>query len=513
MEVHELFYSWVPRWIRIPVMIMIYTVLLSANGVYTGNINETFSYFGNAIEPYTAASYAMYIGMALGYMINLRIRARFTSKALLLFALAMMLFMNIICATTSNGLLTIIACLMLGITKILGLTELFLKWLSIWSKELDRSRLYPYLYFSALAGLYGTVWLTSRIAYDFTWQYAYIPVLILILCSIMAVIIFTENVPLIKKIPLYQLDLIGFVLLAITMLLLDYVIVYGKVEDWLESGHVVSALFLIMIFGLLFIKRELTFKRPLLPFSLFKLGNFRTGLLFFFLLGIFVPVSLQSSFITGSLGYESFRNAETGLYLIPGILAGCIICYFWYYKKYDPQLLIIIGFILVVAYYVIMYYSYGTVYSIQFFWLSSTIKGLGLSFLYIAIGLYISNGHKLNDVLTVVGAGILVRSFIGSATFTALYTYFIYAQGVRHFNYLTEQIDSNLPAINGLSGSVNVNSTIQQQAQLGALKEITGYIIIAGIFIILITSLHLIYSYSQRLKTYHIRQKWDWKHF
>lgn len=510
MEFYELFYSWVPKWVRLSVLTLTYTLLLIANGVYPGNISAASSYSGEYAEPYTAAYNAVYIGMALGFFTSVRIRSRFTNKTLLLFSLGMLLLTNIVCTTTNSPALTILTCLVLGATKVVGLVELFFRWLNIWSKKKDTSKLYPYVYFSALGGIYANAWLTAQIAYYYDWRYANIILLILILCSIIAIIIFAEDHPLKHKVPLYQMDGIGIVLMVTASMLLNYVIVYSKVEDGLASGKIKAAIFTSIICSLLFIKRELRIKRPLVNMDFFKLPSFRLGLLLFFLIGIFTPLTLQNAFTAGVLQYENFRTWEVGLFMIPGILAGATLCYYWYAQSYSPHLLIIIGFSLGVGYYAIMYKNYGLAFEMQQFWFPSIIKGLSLGILFISVGLYFTHGHTLPNVLAVVGIGILVRSFLGTGVFTAVYTYFLYAQKVRHLEYLGGLIDSNAFHPDRLQNEAAYTNAIELQSSLNAAKEITGVMITLGFLVIIFLVIHLLYHYSKRLRAFHIEQLWDW---
>ena len=490
MEFYELFYKWVPIYVRLPVLTILYLVILTANGVFLGNTADMSAGSANYVEPYTMAYYAMYIGMGIGSMTNIRIRERFSGKSLLLAGFIVMLFMNIICATTDNPYLTIIACLVLGTGKVAASTELYLIWLQVWSKKLDVSRLYPFVYFIALAGIYSMTWLTSKLAYMYSWRYAYLSVIILILLCIILTVIFVERHSLKRKVPLYQLDLPGIVLLMGFLMLINYIIVYGKAEDWGMSVHIRGAVVGSILLLLLFIYRELSFKRPVFPLSLFKLYNFRTGLVYLFVLGIFVPATLQVSFSGGILHYENYRNSELTLYLIPGVTIGAVFCFYWFYQAYHDQLLMLIGFIIVIIYEVIMYNSFGNSFAMNGFWLPSVIKGAGVAILFISMGIYITRGHTIKDVLTVVGIAFLVRSFLGTAVFTATYNYFLYTQRIRHLNYLGGLTDAY-----GSTGQSNpdVFAFMQAQATLAAEKELTGYIIITGVLIagaLLIKVLH-----------------------
>ncbi|MDP9077673.1 MAG: hypothetical protein M3O71_09650 [Bacteroidota bacterium] len=482
MEFYDLFYKWVPLYIRIPVLTLLYLVLLTANGVYTGNYGDMSSGLGGYSEPYTMAYYAMYIGMGIGSMSNIRIRERFTAKTLLLFGLVAMLLMNLVCATTNNPYLTILACFLLGVGKVSASTEVYLVWLQIWSKKLDVSRLYPFVYFIALSGLYSMTWLTTKLAYFYDWRYAYIAIFILILACIILTVIFVEHHTLRKKVPLYQMDWPGITLLVTFMMLINYILTYGKVEDWNESTRIKSAEVAAVIVLLLFVRRELSFKRPVFPMDLFRLPNFRLGLFYFLLLGIFTPATIQASFSGATLHYENFRSAELTLYLIPGIIGGCVFCYYWFYQKYHDHLLMLIGFVISVCYEAMMYNSFGNSFEMHQFWLPSLIKGLGICILFIAIGIYITRGHTIKDVLTVVGIAYLIRSFLGTALFSSVYNYLLYAQRIRHLNYLGGLMDSGND-----SGNVSdAFSSVQTQAAIATEKELTGYIILIGLVIIVI---------------------------
>ena len=478
MEFYELFYKWVPVWVRLPVLTILYLVLLTANGVYIGNTSDMASGTGGYTEPYTMAYYAMYIGMGIGSMTNLRIRERFTAKSLVISGFLIMVLMNLVCATTDNPYLTVLACLLLGAGKVAASTEIYLVWLQVWSKNLDVSRLYPFVYFIALGGIYTMTWMTSKLAFLYNWRYAYVAIMVMLCICIILSVIFIERHPLKKRVPLYQMDWQGIILLVSLLMLWNYIIVYGKVEDWFNSPGIKMASIASLVVLALFIRRELNFKRPVFPLTLFQLPNFRLGLFYIFLLGIFVPATLQASFSGGALHYENYRNAELTLLLIPGVIAGAVFCYIWFYRGYHDQLLMFIGFSMAIIYEILLYNSYGSAFEMQQFWIPSFIKGVGVSILFIAVGIYITRGHTIKDVLTVVGIAFLFRSFLGTAVFTAAYNYFLYTQRIRHLSYLAEHTDS-ASAING-----DLYNRFQSQASLAALKELTGYLIIAGLVII-----------------------------
>src|ERR1700759_4295225 len=117
MELKDLFYKWVPLWVRLPVLFIFFFVVLTANGVYLGNSTDMYSSLGVYPEPFTAAYNAVYIGMALGLLVEVRLKMRFTSKQLLLWGFGVMALVNLINMNTSNPIVMILSCLVLGFTK------------------------------------------------------------------------------------------------------------------------------------------------------------------------------------------------------------------------------------------------------------------------------------------------------------------------------------------------------------------------------------------------------------
>lgn len=494
MELKDLFYKWVPVFIKLPMLFFLFFVILTANGVFVGNINDMYTGIGVYAEPYIEASNALYIGMGLGLMLAFRLKQRFSNKTLLFTGLVFILLLNAVCATTKNPTLTVFACFVLGFAKIPALVEVYLIWLFIWSKKLDSSRFYPFVYFTALSGLFIITWFTSKLAYNYNWQFAYIWILISILICILFTIIFVENHPLIRKVPLYQMDYPGLTLLGTWLILLNYFVVHGKVENWFSSKKMIAASFGVIITFLLFLIREQSVKRPLFNLNILKKQTFSIGLLLFFLLGLFVPSTFQSAFTGNILKFQAVRNAEVSLYLIPGIFVGAVMCFIWYYKNYDGRFMIFIGFLAFVTYHIIMYNGFVTGFGLQNFLLPSAIKGFAMILIYISVGLYTIKNFDLSVIMKAAGLMIIVRSFLGSAIFSGVYNYILYVEQVRHFNYLATTTDANDFIIQEQGNSSSFYRRIQQQALLTALKEISGFIVIAGIILLIILAFYFIYN-------------------
>lgn len=476
MEIYDLFYKWVPIWVRLPVLFILFFTLLTANGVYLGNITDVSSGLGVYPEYYTMGSNAIFIGMGLGFFIQARLHRRFTSKSLLLWGLSWMLAMNVVCMVSNEPAVVVLACLALGFFKVSALVETYLMWIPVWTKKADRTRFYPFVYLLALGGAYFVTWLTTHFAYLYNWQYAYIVILIMVLTCLLLALIFTERHPLKHRYPLYQLDIPALLLAVAFFMLLNYVSVYGRVDNWLESEWIKGAMVLIPVALLGFILRELTVKRPLFRLELFARGHFRKGMFYFVLLGLFLPSTIQTQFTSGVLHFENIRNAELNLYLIPGVAIGAVVCYVWYYFKRSPDLLFFIGMGAFVVYYGMLYYKLATGLGLEDFWVLSVVKGFATVVLYIVVGLFALSEFQLDFILTGAGAMIVTRSFLGSGVIAGIYSYLLYAGRVRHLDRLAGFVDAG-----DFQRPADYYRTLQEQAALAASKELCGVIILVGL--------------------------------
>ena len=494
MEVKSIFYSWVRKYLRYFILLLMAFVALCANGVYLGITANMYNDLGVYSEPYAMATNALYIGMGIGFLFLIRLATRFSGKSGVIIAFVMMLLMNVVCATTDNPYLTIAASFVLGFGKVAALGLVYLEWSMIWSKNLDAARVYPFFYFIAIAGLNFMTWLTAYLTYLYSWRYAYIVVFILIILCIVLAVIFFEDHKLTKKIPLYQLDIPGMLLLALFLMLVNYIAVYGKVEDWFRSDTICAASFAALITILMFIKRELSLKRPILDLRLFKIFNLSAGLLLFLVMGVLTPITFQSSLSLNVLHFELIRNSELSLFLIPGILAGSFLTFFWYKKNYNNHLLIIIGFSAIVVYHIMMYTQFVNDLNLADFFIPSFFRGFALAVLYISIGIYTITNLQVPNNLKAVGLILIVRSFLATGIASGVYNYFLYADTNRHLSNLASEIDANEPMLLQHTNITAYYKFILQQANLVALKEISGSIIIFGLFLIAILTAVLAYK-------------------
>jgi DHA2 family multidrug resistance protein len=150
----------------------------------------------------------------------------------------------------------------------------------------------------------------------FSWPYIfYINIPIGIIATILT-LIFVSSPKYGEKLKASQVDWWGIVFLTAFIGSLQFVLEHGQQDDWFNNDLILG-LSIVSLFGfVLFIKRELTYKHPIVNLKVLKNTNLRVGTVMSFILGFglygstfIIPIYTQSV-----LGWSAL---DAGLLLIP----------------------------------------------------------------------------------------------------------------------------------------------------------------------------------------------------
>jgi DHA2 family multidrug resistance protein len=157
-------------------------------------------------------------------------------------------------------------------------------------------------------------WITDN--YNWPWIF-YINVPLGILAAIM-VVNYVRNAAHQER--ANKIDVLGILLLALTVGSLQWMLERGERYDWFESRFVTSLAVIAAVSGIGLIWRELTADEPIIDFRILKSRQLATGVMFAAALGlslyggVFVlPIFLQ--------GLHGFTAWQTGKVILPGALA------------------------------------------------------------------------------------------------------------------------------------------------------------------------------------------------
>lgn len=505
-----LFHDWVPKPVQLLLIILFTIPLLTINGIYTANISDMVGSMGIMTEDILMANYAAIIGMGVVFPLLLRTKQFFKSKHVLLVTFISLALLSYVCATTDQPSILITANFLLGGMKMFGLIEVILPIMFIISPGSDRARFYAIFYtlsigLSLVSGFYS-----AQLAYNYNWQNVYQLVIPVSVFCILLVLIFSHNLYGSKRVPIYQVDWISMILLSSSLMLLNYVLSYGRVLNYFQSTAFQAAFIGFGISLLWFIQRQLVLKRPYLPLYVFKKKNVYGALLFIFLMNIFVATgSMQTVFTAGILKYSAQTNALLNSIMAIGAVFGGVFSYIWFKNKMGLKGIILIGFVAFTGYHVFFYFLFSPVIEINYLALPVLLKGFGMVVLFISTAIFAVEKLEMAEMLSSVAMLVIFRSFIGPAFWGAVYSYGLYAGQVRHTAAIVQRMDVNDPFLisrmnpiimgslaQGRSieaaQSLSVQSmwgAVQVQATLIAAKEIFGFIILAGFLVLLLVSL------------------------
>lgn len=508
METYKLglFHDWVPKPIQLLLIILLTIPILGISGVYSTNIGDMLGSQGMLTEDLMMASYASAIGMALVFPLALRTKQFFRSKHILIVTLSSLILLSFICATTDHAWVLIGANTLMGMIKAFAMMEVILPIMFIISPTGDRPKFYSVFYPLSIALAQVASYYATKLSFEHSWHTVYYYTMAILLFCLLLVLIFGHHYRGAKKVPFYQVDWLSFVLILSAMMLLNYVLSYGRILDWWNDQSIKFSLFGSVLLTIWFIQRQMILKRPFLSLEVFKRKSVWMSLVFIFLMGTFFASSgIQSAFTTGVLKYSALSNAEINLMMALGAVAGGWFCFIWFRRKWSLKGLVCCGFSAFILYHLILFFLFSPVIEITDLAFPLFLKGLGLTILYISIGVYCADKLTLTELLAAVSILILFRSFIGPAFWGSVYSYELYAGQMKHTAFLVQHMDTNDPLLTGRlnplvqggmaqgksvegAQSLAVSSmwgTVQLQATLAAAKEIFGWIVIGGGLVLL----------------------------
>ena len=485
-----LFHKWVPGLVQLLLIIVLTAVVLLIKPINAANISLMSSSTGVLNEYYMWGNYAVIIGFSLVLPFIWRIKTRFRSKELLVTSLSVMTVMTMVVAHTGIGEVVVAACFIFGVANMVAMVEMLLPIMGIISPDKEKKRFYAIFYpISIGSGQLGGL-LASSLSLDVGWQALHHYAAITLLIVAMVCVIVCHNQRFEKKSPFYGIDWLGVLLYITALMCMAYIFAFGKQQDWFNSPYIVWAVVIAIASIIALITRQLTIKRPFLSFKLYKIKDVRYGLLLLVAQGMFMGVgSIMSIYTSAILGYSWATNAELSLMTLPGIVLAGFVALHWTKNKIPIKMYIFSGFAAYFLYTVMLYFMMVPELNIAQFYLPQILNGYGMCALFIGVWIYTFDKvpAEMNIILPSVAPVMIFRSFIMMASFIALY-------GWLHFRFQWQSVGDMAVYFDPLLVGQNQSPVSLRNVQLGAVlaanKKLLGYIIVAGLGVLVFVLLH-----------------------
>ncbi|WP_449437001.1 MFS transporter [Pedobacter steynii] len=264
-------------------------------------------------------------------------------------------------------------------------------------------------------------------------MYSYIPSLILLS-------VIMNNIRLDIKFPLYLLDWASFILYAIFLSLLGYVLVYGQEYYWFQDNRILYSTLGAASSLLLFLLRQFVLKRPYFDLEVFKYRNFKIGALILFILYICRFASgLTSAYFSNVLGLDPIHISYINLFNILGIIIGVITSCVMVLQKRRARLIWIYGFCLLLLYHVGMFFLLNIQANENIFYLPLIIQGLGVGMLMTPTIIFMISSAPVRFGATAAGICLFVRCFGFYASIALMNFYELFSKS-KHYNTFQDQL-------------------------------------------------------------------------
>jgi DHA2 family multidrug resistance protein len=302
----------------------------------------------------------------------------------------------------------------------------------------------------------------------------------------------------------------GVITMAIGLSALQTVLEEGNKDDWFGSAFIVRLSIVATIALALFLWIELTAAKPLLNLRLLARRNFGFGILANFLLGIalYGSVFILPQYLSRIQGYNAEQIgmvlAWTGLPqlvlipLVPRLM-----------KRFDPRLLIVIGFALFAASNFMNIYMTTDYGSDQLFW-PNVVRAVGQALAFAPLSAVATSGIEPENAGSASGLFNMMRNLGGAVGIAVLQTFLtkreqyhsnILMQSVSLFEQATRARIEQLTQYfmnHGFAGQaeashravVAVGHIVQKQAFILAFSD-TFYLLGAALIVALIAALLL----------------------
>ena len=321
--------------------------------------HDVISFFGAQPEDISLALQMTYVGILATLPLQFRTLKRFDTRNYLLVALTMGILLNLGCLYTESLILFTILRFFVGATTAIIAGSMLMVIFSI-LPEKKSMVVGVFAFFGSILSIgviVGTAaaWAVERM--DWNGLY-YILISLQVISIMICFLVFKENT-LPRKIPLYQLDYIGYILFVCFGVLFAYTLIYGPKYYWFEDSTIRTTAIGALVFLSLFLYHQKRLKRPSVDLRALNYKRFWFGLLLLiFFYGIKDTINLLYGYAAGILGWSSEDIVSLGLFNVLGVaLATFLALKVILTKKQNLPKLLLAGFFILLYYHLWIYWN------------------------------------------------------------------------------------------------------------------------------------------------------------
>ena len=535
-----LLYDWVPKWLGGLMFFFIFVPTMFLNGAYNSNTADIVGGLGILSEHVMFATFASAIGLVIAGPYVLPVLKSFGARRIYITGFCIMLLLNIVCGYTESVTVLALCSFLMGVVRVFVMLNTIFSLIKhfagidpmsmlspagdvtpeqIEKKNRGRAMLQSITFFIFLTiGQVGS-YLTSKIAYEYRWQYAHWYVAIYVLIAMLLVLFLmrpshTRDKSKIEWPPLSQAITATLFFFAVT-----FILVYGKTYDWFDDWRISLSAGVALVSVGTFILQHRFAKHRFIDPKAFTAPSVRMSIVFFTLVMLLNSSSaLSSAFMGMAMKLDSVQTAAIGNWQIAGFFLAMLINIALIKKGVHSRWVIAGGFTLITASVIYMYFLYQSMATYEMMILPTLLRGAGMWMIYAYCGCMglndLNAGKQLGSWVFIM---LMFRAVLGPAGGATLYSNGVYHRSQHYIERFAQNLDASDSetaasfkrtqmgmVMQGKSyeeatqmASMSAKGGIQLQATLVTLKEITGWTIWAGIGCIVLA---FVFPYEGRRK-------------
>lgn len=500
------FKEWVPMWARVVSFLFCILVFQCSGGIYLSSVSEMMGATTLMQEDILMAGYASFIGITMIFPVLFRLKFRLPTRTILPIVAVGLIVGNIITMSTDNLMVLAITCFFTGVLRMWGTFECFSSIQLRITPTRNFAVFFPVIYLTVFGCIQFSGLVTTYLTYFYSWHYMHYLAVGLLLVVIILSQWLLRKFYLRPPLPLFSIDWLGAVLWSVVLLLIAFAFNYGDYYDWFDSPYIRLALVCAALFLFLSLQRMWHIRHAYIENDTFKYRNFGTVVLLFFALNCLSATStvLQGAFTGGILHYDSLNAISLNVPGLLGVVAGALLSLLLLARwQMSYKTVTFIGFVLMVAYQLVMYFLISSDMNIERLYLPLFLKNAGNVMIYVTLTTYLSQIVPFRHFFQALCAVGFVREGIGGPIASALVAR-VFKMAMQS-NYYT--LGGSLDAVNPLTDQVPFSAyfgELQRQATLVSIKQVFGYAVLLGILFLIVILFTRYARITHRVKLFRV---------
>lgn len=481
-----MFRDFIPEKLRFWIILVFPFIYQSSNPLYMNIASQMMSDTALTNEDIMFCGFACILGITVTFPILFRLKFRFTTRKIILFASIGIILCNIVALYCRFMPLLVFVCFVFGIFKVWGTFECMS---SMMQKITPKMELAPFLtvvFIAVFSGVELGGLASTYISFYYSWSYVSYFVIGLHLMIILIALIAMQNFSFRQPMKLYGIDWLGLVLWGIFLLALTFVCIYGEYLEWFSSPYTSIAIGISFLALAINLWRMTHIRHPFIELQCFRYRNIWNIMVIFFISGIMLSSQnvLQNIYTEEVLNFDSLNAVSLNWFILIGIIFGAVFCNYaflhlgWGYKQ-----LTFLSILITTFYVAGLYFLISPQTNIEAFYLPSFLSGVGHSMLFVILTTYVESStpfiHRF-QMLTVLG---LIRTGIATPIGNAVYKHLFGIEMKRNLSLLGSNVNFDMLQ---QTPQFVVTDSLVMQALLISLQNLFGVAVLIGIVTMLI---------------------------